>query len=401
MIWRGILRATTLLALCSSLGGCFFFYDSTWGQAKASQKRVAAQRMPSELRTEHDVRPAATAPVERFKIRAYATPRYAAALVNGKEQFEQALADANPTLVADLSFRLELESYRPLPDAAHEEDLSALLEALRAADPGEDVDWVLVLAGPLRMVALSPDQLGMGQILGRHIAVRAMSDPDELEAIDRSFDELSEAERAKLYAARKRHKAATVLLHELGHTLGMPHELDHTSMMSARYDEKASAFSAHGARLGRRALELRATELGTELHRNAARAALNVLGAAPEHTWEATSAASVEKLLRYHADTQAHTTTKRPVASAALAPALAPAQLSAEDAQLFARARAEQDVSRFREARSLAAPLFERYPNVLQVQELRCQLAMKVGLSMSDEHDECAPLMQLSGGSPL
>jgi hypothetical protein len=399
MTWGGIIRVTALLALCSALGGCFF-YDSNWGQAKASQKRVAAQRMPSALRAEGKVRSVATAPPDRLKIRAYATPRYAAALVNGQDQFEQALADANPTLVADLSFRLELESYRPWPHGGSEEDLGALLDGVRAVDPAEDVDWVVVLVGPLRMVALSPDQLGVGQFLGRHLALRAISDPDELEAIDRSFAELSEAERHKLYAARKRHKAAAVLLHELGHTLGMPHELERTSMMSTRYHEKASAFSSHGARLGRRALELRATELGSEAHRNAARAALNVLDSAPEHTWEPASAASLAQLFRRHAEASPRATSQ----PRALAPSAEPdavAQLSAPDAALFARARAEQAASRFREARSLAAPLFERYPDVLQVQELRCQLAMKVGLSMSDERAECARLAQLAGGGLL
>jgi hypothetical protein len=44
-------------------------------------------------------------------------------------------------------------------------------------------------------------------------------------------------------------------------------------------------------------------------------------------------------------------------------------------------------------------PLFETYPKVYAVQELRCQLAMKAGLSMDEERAERAPLMQLSGAA--
>ncbi|MDF3067421.1 MAG: hypothetical protein K0R38_3022 [Polyangiaceae bacterium] len=400
-----MLGLATHAALCSS---CFFFYDSRWGESKASQKRVAKERMPSQLVGSGAHVPAPQSKVERFRIRAYATPRYAAALVDGEAQFTQTLNAANPTFAHDLAMQLELESYRVWSGTVLDDDLKALLDAIEKVDPAQDVDWVVVLASPLRMVALSPDQLGVGKMLGRHLAIRAMSDPEELEAIQQSFDELSENEQEKLYAARKRHKSATVLLHEVGHTLGMPHELDLRSMMSAKYDHKSSAFSPHSARIGRRALELRASPLGSELHRSAARAALNVLENAPAHTFEVGTASQSQALFRYHAEAGP---TSRPVAATpataatpgtAVAPSTASqslraAPLAANDAALLERARAEHAAGRHREARSLAVSLFERYPGVLVVQELRCQLATKVGLTMAEESAECAPLLRLSG----
>ena len=117
---RELLAIVALSSVCASLSGCFLFYDSRWGQAKASQKRVAAHAMPSELRA--DAQSGAvkdpnerSKPVEHLRIRAYATPHYAAAFVDGQAQFEQALRDANPTLAHDLSFRLELSDYQVWP----------------------------------------------------------------------------------------------------------------------------------------------------------------------------------------------------------------------------------------------------------------------------------------------
>ena len=91
-----------LFLVSCSLTGCFLYYDSRWGQAKASQKRVAAHSMPSELRSDpiggtSKADSAPSAAPEHLRIRAYATPHYAAALVDGEAQFAQSLSDANPT----------------------------------------------------------------------------------------------------------------------------------------------------------------------------------------------------------------------------------------------------------------------------------------------------------------
>jgi hypothetical protein len=214
---------------------------------------------------------------------------------------------------------------------------------------------------------------------------------------------LSEEEKRRLYVARKQHKSAAVLLHEIGHTLGLPHELERRSLMNATYNADASAFSPHARRLGLRGLALRDTSFGSALHRNAAQAALNVLVAAPERTWEATTAQALRQLLERLARAPvAAAPPKHLVPAPTSAPRAAlepPQELSAADRQLMADAQREQSAGRIERARALAAPLFEKYPKVFGVQELRCQLAMKAGLSMETERAECAPLMQLSGAS--
>lgn len=392
---------TWLALLCVWVCAGCFFYDSNWGAAKASQKRVAAKRMPSELRGQGETTAAELKQARRLRLRAYATPHYASALVDGEQQFRQALADANPTLAHDLSFQLELTAYSVWSRATSDDDLGQLVELLQKEDPAQDVDWVVVLASPREMVATSADQLGLGQYLGRHLAIRAMSDAAEFDTIQQGYSELSEDEKRRLYAARKKHKAAAVLLHELGHTLGLPHELERNSLMSATYSKDARAFSGHARGLGRRGLELRETTLGSELHRNAAQAALNVLHAAPPHTWEASSAGQLRQLLEQHAQAPAIVQVPKHLAPkpnatprAALPP---PPELSSGDREMLARAEREQAAGRVAEARALAMPLFAKYPKVYAVQELRCQLAMKAGLGMDEERAECAPLMQLSG----
>lgn len=414
-----LFRYWAALALAVALGGCF--YDSRWGQAKASQKRFAAARMPAQLRVDPQAAKLRRGdepmtPVSTMRLRAYATPHYAAALVDGEAQLVETIRNANPELAQDLSIRLELADYRVWTSGTSDDDLSALLEAIEKEDPATDVDWVLVLASPRNMVALQPDQLGVGIMFSRYLAIRAMSDAAEYDAIQRSYTELSDDEKHKLYDATKRHKSATVLLHEIGHTLGMPHELDQHSLMSTHYDSQSSAFSPYAARIGRRALELRATTLGTELHQQSAQAVLNALHAAPEHTWEPQTAAKVEQLLTYHlqAPRVRRASSSPPPGSAPpnlnLAPpspgapshgAAAPAtgSLSPADRALFDRVRQEQAAGNIAEARTLGKPLFERYPSSYAVQELRCQLAMKAQLPIADEQAECEPLMRLSGSA--
>ncbi len=398
-----VLRLALLLAAAFLCSGCFLFYDSRWGQEQESQKRVAAKRMPNQLRSEAEVtvpgEPTRT-PATRLKIRAYATPHYEGALVDGKAQFEQAISDANPTFAHDLSLRLELTGYRVWSNAMADDDLAQLIEQIRKEDAASDVDWVVVLASPRQMVATSADQLGVGLMLGRHLAIRAMSDAAEFDWIEKRFTELSEDEKRRLYAARKRHKAAAVLLHEIGHTLGMPHELDSRSMMSATYNTDANAFGAHAARLGQRALELRATSPGTELSRRAAQAALNVLSSAPAHTWEASSAREVEGLLQQYLKAgQTAAVGKRRTEKPAVTPRAASAagqHLPEVDRALLSRARDADAAGDVAQARSIAAPLFQSYPDDFAVQELRCQLAMKAGLPMDVERAECEPLVRLS-----
>src|SRR5262249_40053732 len=136
-----------------------------------------------------------------------------------------------------------------------DDDLSALMDELVQSDPGRDVERVVGLAGSVPRYEIAFHELGLGKLFGKHLITRAMNDAREYESIERGFSYLSEQERAKLYGSRKRHKTAAVFLHELGHTLGAPHELDARWLMHASYDPKEEGYSPGTAELMRLVLE--------------------------------------------------------------------------------------------------------------------------------------------------
>jgi hypothetical protein len=167
---------------------------------------------------------------------------------------------ANSVFVPDFGAAfaaVELKTFRPQAD---EEKLDGVLGELTEKDPGRDVDWVVGLATAVPHFAVSADDLGLAPLLGNHLAMRAMSDAQEYEAIQGSLTELSEDERLKLYQVRKRHKVCTVFLHEVAHTLGVPHELLASSLMNPRYQVEAQGFSDEAADIVRASLELRAAQ---------------------------------------------------------------------------------------------------------------------------------------------
>lgn len=78
---------------------------------------------------------------------------------------------------------------------------------------------------------------------GKHIMLRGYADGSERQAFDRAFKELTPKDRDYLYMSRRRHKTTAVLLHELGHNLGVTHEALPDTIMNATYSHKASSFT--------------------------------------------------------------------------------------------------------------------------------------------------------------
>jgi hypothetical protein len=72
------------------------------------------------------------------------------------------------------------------------------------------------------------------------------------------------------------------------------------------------------------------------------------------------------------------------------------AGLSEADQKVFAEARNDHRNKRWSEARQKAQPLFSRYPNVYEVYELRCQIAMDRGGAFEEVQKECARLTQFT-----
>jgi hypothetical protein len=81
--------------------------------------------------------------------------------------------------------------------------------------------------------------------------------------------------------ARKRpHTSTSVFLHELAHTLGVPHEVDAATVMGPRYGTKIDGFSAPAAQLMRLYLD-HELEPRAQTEQAFAKAVLDHLGSRP------------------------------------------------------------------------------------------------------------------------
>ena len=353
---RGFGKGCAAVILGLLLPSCGI-YDAIWGN-EANQKRVAAQYAPASLKRSDAA--SQTAVAQKLAVRVYATPRYAKETLDWQQQFARVVGDANPTLRADLGVELDVVEYLTWSDGGSESSLQELLNRLEVFDPGHDVQWVIALATAVPELAESPDQLGLADTPGKHLVIRAMSDPQEFDAIERAFPDLSGSERQKLYVSRKRHKSAIVLLHEIGHTLGLPHETTLDALMNEKYSSRASDFSPEAVRLAKAELARRQAE-------------------------KAPPAAASSK--------------SPPNDAGATPPSVNDAELeglSNDERRLFHAAVAQKDANKLNDAWRIATPLFARHPSVHAVQKLRCDLATAIGGAWENVRKECEPFMKLS-----
>jgi hypothetical protein len=200
------------------------------GQAKA-QAPVEMQREDRSWRAYRTAR-----------VRVYVDPAFTKAEGNATSHCTELFTRANDTLEPALGMHIELEEVRELPAEARGSDLEGALTALARHDAGEDVDFVLALLGSQPIATLSFHDIGRAGVLGRHLALRSMSNAEELRAIE-TFDALDPEERSRLYQQRKRHKESMVLLHELGHVLGALHSVSRSEVMHPSYDKAMQGFS--------------------------------------------------------------------------------------------------------------------------------------------------------------
>jgi hypothetical protein len=402
--------ATTLLAT-SLLSGCLF--NSQWFQQKSAQRNVAQQQTPRTLQAtpaessespsmalHHDARV--------LRVRVLATPRHAAELVEWRRQFAQLIDDANRILEPTLSARWEIAEVR-IWNAQHADDaLDPLLIELRETDPGNDVDLVVGLVGSTPRFERNFHELGRGAVLGKHLVVRAVNDGREREAMEIELSRLDGEERDVLYAKRKRHKTTTVFLHELGHTLGLIHEVDTSSIMTTHYDKSMTAFSPVGADIMRMVLDHRRSPGEDEL---AFREHLAGEFDRTKSNWVAADRDAFVATLRptpapwlaqavATSPTPATGATPAPVTSATQTPQTGPDALqdvSAPDRALYAQALDAEHAGDARGAWTKAKPLFARYLDVYVIQDLRCRLATMQGVSWAETRKECERLMDLTG----
>jgi len=407
-------RTQSLTVLATALLASSCLYDSGWAEPKHAQQAAAQRATPSAIRATPAAEPglglSTGANISKkllrpLKLRAHATPRYAAEVVDWQRQLADLVADANEVLGPTLSVRLELTAAEVRAPRGTDDDLLTMLDEVTASDPGEEVDWVVGLIGSVPRFEQSFHQLGLGRT-GKHFVVRAMNDAREYEAIQNNLSKLDEQDRRKLYRVRKRHKTNAVFLHELGHTLGVIHELDRKTLMAPAYDPKEEGFSAAAAGWMRIGLDHR-------LHP----------AALPERAFEQTMLDHVQQTASGWVPTErdelvtrlqarlAATAPRAPGASpprsgrdpGASPPAVAPGDLAAlapAEQRAFEEASEALRKGQAPDAWKRAQALFSAYPDVTTVQDLRCQIAMKLGLSWDEANAQCARLMELTTAVP-
>ncbi len=391
------LATTALLASAA----CFVGYDSRWGQAKAAQKRLAAESTPEAINAP-SVDQASRVATRTYRVRFRPNAHYLAQTVTPERQLEQLLSDSDGMLRSAIGLRLELDKIEPW-SLDRDDRLETALGALRTDDPGEDVDVVVGLIGALPGPTESLHQLGYSEVLGKHVVIRAASRLGEHDAFDRALVELSDEEREHVVRARRRHRAEAVFLHELGHVLGALHEAEVTSLMHPAYDTKMDGFGEDAIALMRFAL--------TEKDRPAvARAQLDYVRNAKSPSWPAGEREQAEKYLENMmgaaiASSAAPVPTRGPVAADGGPPAAAarglaarpqaPPELRDEDRERFVRATQLLRAAAVSDAYRIARPLFAAYPNSRDVQDLRCQLATVRWLGADALRAECSAYVRL------
>ena len=172
------------------------------------------------------------------------------------QSFEEPLELANLVLTRVFGLRLvpELRAWeRHVPGSTIADDLAALAER----DPGDDVLLVVGLTSSLPLVSATFDQLGYAAVGGQHLIVRGYADLEERKLYAEAFQDLRPEERELSLDARRHHKTAVVLLHEIGHTLGFEHDAEQDTIMYASYSHRAGSFSAQARETMLRTLDRR------------------------------------------------------------------------------------------------------------------------------------------------
>ena len=387
-------RRLALVALTSSLAACFG--DFAIRDPKEAQLAAAGRAAPSQLKAappagESDLPPSRAA--RPLTVRVHATPRYRAEVMDWQRQLDETIDGANRVLGPALGVKLRVVSAEADAPRVADDDLETVLGDLAARDPATDADLAVMLVGSVPRAELSFRQLGMARRMSKHLVMRAMNDAREYEAIEQNLPLLDEKERRALYRDRRHHKAATVMLHEIAHTLGVIHEADPRTIMAARYDPKIEGFSEAALGFMRLALDHRAATPPSGEAR-----LFESLRDHLERTRDAWVAAERDEILpRLGA-----AASMRPRAPAPPPPPSAAdlAPLKGNDLLLLDQAMADRRAGDLAGAWKRARPLWSKYPDVLAVQELRCQLAMAIGGAFAAVQAECQRLMELSGPSP-
>jgi len=206
----------------------------------------------------------------------------------------------------------------------------------------------------------------------------------------------ADEERRAIQKGIKRHRAAVVFLHEVGHTLGLVHERSARSIMFREYSPRASSFGPDSLAVMKVALEGR----GARTPQDASKL-FSDLGATMKR---APSGVFIEQerndmVAQYEQLAAKNSAVARPSREQPAPPERpvvpdAP-ELSPEHRAIFVKAHEAAAAGANVAAWEAMKPLFSVYPSSIAVQDLRCRLATQV-MSFAAARPECDRIVELS-----
>ncbi|MFI5300296.1 MAG: hypothetical protein ACHREM_19580, partial [Polyangiales bacterium] len=383
---------------CLSLAGCFLGYDSSFGAQKKAQQHAAARAEHAGVEATTDA-PAAT--TRTLKVRLHATTNHVRETLDWQAHARGMVDGANAVLGPALGVRLEIMGASAWTWASN--DLDPTLRELKTLDDGEGVDWVIGLAGGLPYATSNFHQLGIAELVSKHLVVRSVAKLDDLAQIDAGFDRLSADERSALRVSVQRQREIATLLHELGHTLGAVHERSSESFMYPTALPRTRVFDVPAQRVMRAGLTHRPSTIAPWQDAALAGDLVAALDPSEADAWNAEERTQlIGKLTRVAARR------RDSVPTATGSATTREKKIGAESLDVVAARLPEDDRGRLRSAYDKLAAgsaaaawkdgeqLWKRYPDDAAVQELRCQIAMAAGGDMDWLRAECARMEALS-----
>jgi tetratricopeptide (TPR) repeat protein len=350
------------------------------------ERKGLAKAMPAEL----DPGAHKAGEIRVAKVRVYADADYRGHNVRWQKHVTDELDYASQLLAPMLGVRLEVVEFKVWDYHAPGAPLRDTLAALAQLDDGADVHFVIAFTGALPLVSSDQHELGLAELLGRHIVIRGFADLEERRAFDRAFPDLPKQDQEAVLEARRRHKQTTLLLHEIGHTLGAIHETATTSVMSPTYDISAATIAPRNRDLMELALtdRLKIAEMRDPLGTRRA------LYAAVEQDWGGWVPSDRQDALAFlHAADDAAT---REVAPGAALPEAASTQLAAVQKLALDH--------RFGEAHAQLDALIAAYPAAAALRLASCSLTLvEAGPGAAPSQgarDACARASELAPDDP-
>ena len=239
------------LAVVVTLGLSACLVHKSVRDYRKAQRDALVRSMPGKLEVTKPV----TGDPRVAKVRIWVDDDFRAQNVRWRAHIEEQVDEANQFLVPALGLRLEITEMKPWAVRQADRTLAQVIEALEQLDDGKDVTWVLAYTSSLSLVEASFEQLGVARPLGRHMVVRGYADIEERKLFERNLPDTSEGDREVVHQARRRHKQALVLIHELGHTLGAMHEVDPSWIMHDAYSVAMTQLSDRSRELMQISLE--------------------------------------------------------------------------------------------------------------------------------------------------